>query len=760
MTSWRNVLKVKNVPWMEGHKLDTTIVVPAAAYLAMGVEAMSQVKGLSSVETQNVAFALQDIHITKALVLPQEDGLDTGVEVFTTLQPAHSSKHGDARWYRFNISSYVLDEATTHATGLIQLTTSSELEDTTQLPEIKQDDMEPTAPRVWYKQFVEGGLNFQDAFQSLKQVHIHTKRQSTSILAGTELRQSGGSSIDSESRYVIHPITIDALLQAGIIANTRGIVRVLTAKVPVHIEQMVLRAPSMGQPAVSAMETLNVKAIAEPVGFGTIRSSSELYDHDGSVLLRISKCRLVAYESGVQQQAEDERHPMLRVLWKPDITRLGPTNGLQFSSYIEQYVARAVMDAGTSKIAVARLMAVVDLLAHKNPRLRVLSFLDEEDESHLASTLRMTTQFKRCQSLWRASSAEDGVLQFQDYSSDKKPSRGETDFDVVVLGPEQLKMALNSLQDMVAPNGALLFAGTSTEASALEELGFEKPLQSQLGGPHEAILARRLLEKSADTNGSHSIKEEVLIVERNQNHSLNPAIANQIEGLTGRAARRVALDQVTAELLQAHSNVVATVELDNPLLSNVTEDEMRLVKLLTDNCTNLVWLTGGRLLQGSRPEMGIVYGLSRALMLEQPSLRFFVIDVDTEATSSPSDIETAAASVTHVLTQAVQAPEPDFEFVHAAGMLHVSRFLPAEALNSTFREKQGAEKRTLTLAEAQPFHLDAERVGQTDSIFFHQDEATVDTPLVSGHVEVSVKAVGLCSRVSLGYSCVERKDIC
>jgi hypothetical protein len=251
-----------------------------------------------------------------------------------------------------------------------------------------------------------------------------------------------------------------------------------------------------------------------------------------------------------------------------------------------------------------------------------------------------------------------------------------------------------------------------------------------------------------------------LIVERNQSHSLNSALAKQIEMLTGRAALRVALDQVTAELLQTYGNVVATVELDNLLLPNVTEDEMRLVKLLTNNCTNLVWVTGGRLLQGSRPEMGIVYGLSRALMLEQPSLRFFVVDVDTESAASPSDIDTAANSVLHVLTQAVQAPEPNFEFVHAAGMLHVSRFLPAEALNSTFREKQGAEKRMSTLADAQPFHLDTDRVGQTDAVFFRQDEATVDTPLAAGHVEVSVKAVGLCDRVSSGCPSVEYEDIC
>jgi hypothetical protein len=204
LTSWRNVLKAKDVPWIKGHKLDTTIVVPAAGYLAMAIEAMSQVKDVSNVGTGDIAFGLQDIHITKALVLPQEDGLDTGVEVFTTLQPAQVSRSGGSDWYHFNISSYALGEATTHAIGLIQLTVASEHDTTSRPPEIKQDNVEPTAPRVWYNKFVEGGLNFQDSFQSLSQVHVHTKRQEN-VLASTELRQGGGSGINSESKYMIHP---------------------------------------------------------------------------------------------------------------------------------------------------------------------------------------------------------------------------------------------------------------------------------------------------------------------------------------------------------------------------------------------------------------------------------------------------------------------------------------------------------------------------------------------------------------------------
>lgn len=205
----------------------------------------------------------------------------------------------------------------------------------------------------------------------------------------------------------------------------------------------------------------------------------------------------------------------------------------------------------------------------------------------------------------------------------------------------------------------------------------------------------------------------------------------------------MAFDQITPEIIQAHGNVIATIELEDALLSCITEKDMLLLKVLTDNCSNLVWVTGGQLLQGARPELGIVYGLSRALMLEQPSLRFFVVDVDVDAKSPLAEIETTAVHVMNVLTQAVGESEPDFEFIHASGMLHVSRFVPAETLNSMFREKQGAEKRKLSVRDAQPFRMDTERVGQMDSIFFRQQEAVTEMPLANGHVAVSVKAVGL-----------------
>lgn len=236
-------------------------------------------------------------------------------------------------------------------------------------------------------------------------------------------------------------------------------------------------------------------------------------------------------------------------------------------------------------------------------------------------------------------------------------------------------------------------------------------------------------------------------MERNEDHGFNNALASRLSLVLGSKTKRVSLEQVTPGLVQAHPTVISTVELEEPVLSRVTEEEMALIKHMTDHCANLIWVTGGSLLHGGKPEMGVVFGLSRALMLEQPSLRVFPVDVSVGA-ASDHDAATAARHVVEVLQQAVDGSEPDFEFVSASGMLHVSRFVPDETMNRIFREKQGGEMTVLPWSEARPCRLDIATVGQTDSIFFRREEQPDDKPLAAGFVEVAVKTIGLTERVS------------
>ncbi|PYI33512.1 hypothetical protein BP00DRAFT_366747 [Aspergillus indologenus CBS 114.80] len=79
---WAITLRTRELPWLEGHKVEGQVIFPAAAYLVMAMEAAHQLVGAG----QTVQLLeLRDVEIANAIPLP-DDG--KGVEVQFTLVPA------------------------------------------------------------------------------------------------------------------------------------------------------------------------------------------------------------------------------------------------------------------------------------------------------------------------------------------------------------------------------------------------------------------------------------------------------------------------------------------------------------------------------------------------------------------------------------------------------------------------------------------------------------------------------------------------
>ncbi|KAI6635430.1 Type I Iterative PKS [Pyricularia oryzae] len=802
---WRNVLRAADLAWLVGHKLDTTTVLPAAGYLAMAVEAACQSAGLSLERygrgSPRCSFALRHVHVEKALMVL--DDQQSGIEVFTTLQPAtapRTATAGSGGWYKFIVSSFVAEESTRHAHGLVKLAQNDDRPPARRLP-VEDEAMEQSAPRTWYRKFVQEGLNFSGPLQSLSRIETHRRRGEMHLLAQTSLSPGLGG----ESAYALHPIAIDALFQSGPIACTRGVVRDFTAKVPVYIEDMELRMPSRSllsgsfvspsgdESAEATAQQGSIRTICKSAGLGAISVDSQLFDGD-DLVLRVSGCRMVPYSSGaaVGAAAGDgyERHPMLHVAWKPDVERLadaGIEHGASaLTAYLSQFQGTTVIgddaDGVAGVLGAAKLAGgVLDLVVHKRPTLHVLLASDSrQDESavkHMRELLGVGTAFQRCLSLWKRSTDQDGAVQFQDLSAKEDTTANGTAtaassappaiFDVLVIldlgtfskGSTSADLAsYSSLVD--EKKGTLIRSGLPSSASTassgsipakLSPLGFSCiEAQQSHGTPVlKVVLAQRgLPDKKQELE-----QQEVLIVERNPDHKLNKELALHVAELTDKPAKRVTLDQLTPELATAHATVIATVELEDALLADVKDDDFAQIKTLTDHCTNLIWVTGGGLADGTRPEQAVVFGLSRALMMEQPSLRFFVVGVDGESAAA----ETTARQVLGVARQALlDDAEPDFEFVQdgrAGGALQVSRFVPDDAMNSTFRQRQPNATETLEmrLGDAQPCRLSLAgpvAANMSDAFVFTRDLAhkNNDHGIGQDEVEVQVLTVGLHAR--------------
>ena len=388
---WRNMLKARDVPWLEGHKLDQSIVFPCAGYITMALEAICQATHTTKKEL--LSFELANINILKALVL-QDPDTDTGIEIFTTLQLQQiSSVRKSNRWWVFEISSFEAGTVVNHANGLIRIEHHDRMFD--RCLDVAQAIMEHSAPRNWYDRLTKIGLNFSGSFKSLFEISIARDRKRTQAIAKTKYLPGPDR---SQSDFIIHPVTIDALLQAGFIASSAGVIQNLSAKVPVAIENANICIPSLS----ARSELLTIQASSESVGPGVINYTTEMYDSRGQIIVQLKSCREIPYQNGPLQGDYKERHPMLRVIWKPDITKVRIGQAEALNKYLDSVASS--LDCGYCD-GMERVLACLDLLTHKDSSMRILELRNNENSPAskvLYELLQPEDTFKRCHTLTQA----------------------------------------------------------------------------------------------------------------------------------------------------------------------------------------------------------------------------------------------------------------------------------------------------------------------------------------------------------------------
>lgn len=102
---WRNFLSVQDIPWLEGHQIQSQVVFPAAGYISMVLEAAQVMAREGEHDIQLLEVC--DLDITRALVFPDEK---TGIETTTAL--TNITVHADAITASFAISAHLSRDAT------------------------------------------------------------------------------------------------------------------------------------------------------------------------------------------------------------------------------------------------------------------------------------------------------------------------------------------------------------------------------------------------------------------------------------------------------------------------------------------------------------------------------------------------------------------------------------------------------------------------------------------------------------------------
>ena len=299
-STWKNILRQRDVSWFQDHTLGPDVIFPAAGHLSLAIEALLQQLNLDPQSASGVKF--RDVNIQKALLIPDTD---EGVEIHTHLQQSA------ADWYTFTVESIDNGLWTLHSTGKIQKQIVDVSAEKPSFPHKLSQLHQQVPGKRWYKSFRRVGFRYGSNLQTMHSVRGNGRDR---VAAACVQVQTECGSIDHESRYMLHPSTIDGCLHVVIAAVHKGVHKEMPwGVVPLEIEEMTINFPA---------DDLNTEgqcmAWTDKAWDRYFNDNVQLFGSSGKCIVDIRNLKLVMYDAAVPAKLAEPRPKELyrQVVWE------------------------------------------------------------------------------------------------------------------------------------------------------------------------------------------------------------------------------------------------------------------------------------------------------------------------------------------------------------------------------------------------------------------------------------------------------------
>ncbi|CAG8125616.1 unnamed protein product [Penicillium salamii] len=321
---WRNHLRTSELPWLLDHKIQGSIIFPAAGYLTMVIEAVKQ---MATAEDDFASYILQNIEIKSALVLNEI----SAIEVMTSLsKPLHSQSH----LYDFHIYSISDDNRwTEHCSGIVGRQKSLGVS-----KEGSEDAdgyvMVPLGAEVhgisvvdigtFYDKLHSSGLEYGRCFMNLTEARVTQDGACFADITVPDTRSVMPASFQHD--LLIHPCTLDSIFHTIIAALPLGMGVEEGPVIPISIEEMVV---SSRLNCLSG-ELMSICTHVRPVSGGNFTACIAVVDYDKkfemepSISIRGLRCARLGRQKSVS--SGEGISTIYQIDWKPDYTFLCPGN--------------------------------------------------------------------------------------------------------------------------------------------------------------------------------------------------------------------------------------------------------------------------------------------------------------------------------------------------------------------------------------------------------------------------------------------------
>ncbi|EME77538.1 uncharacterized protein MYCFIDRAFT_44966 [Pseudocercospora fijiensis CIRAD86] len=306
---WRNVLRVKDVPWLAEHRVAGEILFPAAGFVAVAVEAASQV--LVPADKGRSDIVLDQLLIHSALRLREKEE----VELITNASLLDSELH-------ISIRSVVRGVWTEHVNAVARCNTPA-MSMTPSFTEQHRGGRwginADSHCQMWSEAMRRLGMDYGPSFTILSDISARSK---TSEAFATVALQATDEVMVGESSYPIHPTAIDGAFQLIVMGLYEALPHAFTkAYIPTAIKNFQVQSGQVYPPRKSALVHVKTTRIGQRRILGRV----DIADDQQQVFLQmdVELTALDADMSGSENSATES--PYNRVIWRPDFEHLTTT---------------------------------------------------------------------------------------------------------------------------------------------------------------------------------------------------------------------------------------------------------------------------------------------------------------------------------------------------------------------------------------------------------------------------------------------------
>ncbi|KAF2156538.1 ketoacyl-synt-domain-containing protein [Myriangium duriaei CBS 260.36] len=316
---WRHFIRVKELPWIEHHKIYGTTLLPAASMLTMAIEAMKQlIKPNGAVR----GFELRDFHIHTAVTIPPDS-----VQMEIHLGQSHDPRRSDlgcrlfalvdGQWIECCNGTARIDYPD-QACDMDDGVEESELLKQYQLRQRKNQLAEAADVAQFYNTLAGCGYGFGPAFQSLVTLKF-AKTSATGDVCCFRWTEAAEAGIRQD--HVVHPCTLDGMIQLGLAAITQGGTLRTKTMVPTLVRRLWICGAGLDWPqhecaTVSAEITKNDRNGVEMQASALCREGTQV----GAILEGVRLTHVAGSSEELDADPQQAlQHTLWNLAWKPDI---------------------------------------------------------------------------------------------------------------------------------------------------------------------------------------------------------------------------------------------------------------------------------------------------------------------------------------------------------------------------------------------------------------------------------------------------------